>query len=344
MSTFKTPTRRQFLKGAAVTAGAAAFAMPFAPAYAAFPDRNINVVVPTREGGGADQMLRAFVAVWKKYLNTNFEPGFFPGASGRVGYEVFMGKRDADCYNILFGNMGPELLNWVLKKPSFDVNAYTYFGRVDNDPSVVFVGAKSKFQSIDEVIAEGKKRKLNVGTSRMAHPASIGILALGEKTGAQFNLIPLSGGKNTIAGVVTGEMDLSVLPAGVVVARGEALRTLLVFDKKNAIPARLNNAPTVNAHFKTKIPPLVSSRAFAIHTQAIKQFPDRFKLLESTFKQVFADPEYKQAVAKQKGVWEFIEYGDTAECKEYADSIQSLGERYKPLLSGKPATPAKKKS
>lgn len=344
MSIFKTPSRRQFLKGAAASAGAALLATPFSPAFGAYPDRNINVVVPTREGGGADQMLRAFVAVWKKHLNTNFETGFYPGASGRVGYEVFMGKRDADGYNILFGNMGPELLNWVLKKPSFDVNAYTYFGRVDNDPSVVFVGAKSKFRNIDEIIAEGKKRKLNVGTSRMAHPASIGILALGEQTGAQFNLIPLSGGKNTIAGAVTGEMDFSVLPAGVVVARGEALRTLLVFDKKNPIPSRLNNAPTVNGHFKTKIPPLVSSRAFAIHTQAIEKYPDRFKVLETTFKSVFTDPDYKKSVEKLKGVWEFIEYGNVGECKEYAQNIQALGERYKPLLSGKPAKPEKKKS
>jgi len=341
MSTFKIPSRRQFLQGAA--AGAAVLATPFAPAFAAYPDRNINVVVPTRAGGGADQLLRAFIAVWTKYLKTNFEPGFFPGASGRVGYELFMGKRDPDCYNILFGNMGPELLNWVLKKPTFDLGAYTYFGRVDNDPSVVFVGAKSKFQTIDEVVAEGKKRKLNIGTSRMAHPASIGILALGEHTGAQFNLIPLSGGKNTIAGVVTGEMDCSVLPAGVVVARGDALRTLLVFDKKNALGARLNKAPTVNEHFKTKLPPLVSARAFAIHTQAIEKYPDRFKLLESTFKQVFGDPDYKKSVEKLKGVWEFIEYGNVADCKEYATGVMSLGERYKPLLTGKSEKSDKKK-
>jgi tripartite-type tricarboxylate transporter receptor subunit TctC len=342
MSTFKTPSRRQFVHGAA--AGAAVLAMPFAPALAAYPERNINVVVPTSAGGGADQMLRAFTAVWTKYLKTSFEPSFFPGASGRVGYEVFMGKRDADCYNVLFGNMGPELLNWVVQRPTFKLDDYIYFGRVDNDPSVVFVGAKSKFHNIDQVIAEGRKRKLNVGTSRMAHPASIGILALGEHTGAQFNLIPLAGGKNTIAGVVTGEMDFGVLPAGVIVARGEALRTLLVFDKKNVLGAALNNAPAVNDHFKSKLPPLVSSRAFAIHTKAIETYPDRFKVLENTFKQVFADPEYKTSVERLKGVWELIQYGNVADCKEYADGILSLGERYKTLLTGASEKAGKKKS
>ncbi|MFQ5917337.1 MAG: hypothetical protein ACE5I0_05935, partial [Candidatus Binatia bacterium] len=194
------PTRRTFLKGT-VAAGVGTLFAPFDMVFAAkFPSRNINVVVPTREGGGADRNLRAFTGVWKKYLKTNFEPGFFPGAAGRVGYEVYMGKRKADCYNLLFGNMGPEVLNWVVKKPTFNLDDYFYFARVDADPAIIFSSQKGKFKSIDDVIAEGKKRTINVGVSRLAHPASLGALALGRKTGVKMNLIPLSGGRNTRAG------------------------------------------------------------------------------------------------------------------------------------------------
>ena len=50
----------------------------------AYPERNIEVVVPTAEGGGADRNFRAFTSIWQKYLNTNFEPSYYPGASGRV--------------------------------------------------------------------------------------------------------------------------------------------------------------------------------------------------------------------------------------------------------------------
>ena len=132
-----------------------------------------------------------------------------------------MGKKAPDAYNLLFGNMGPELLNWVVKKPSFPVKDCVYFGKIDSDPACIFVSAKSKFKTIDDIVAEGKKRQLNVGTSRLAHPASIGVLALAEHTGAKFNLIPLSGGKNTIAGALTGEVDFSALPASSVVVSGE---------------------------------------------------------------------------------------------------------------------------
>jgi tripartite-type tricarboxylate transporter receptor subunit TctC len=330
-------SRRDFLKasGAALAAGGIS-SLPFASASAqSFPSRNINVYVPTREGGGADRNLRAFSNLWKKYLDTNFEPGFYPGASGRVGYELYMGKAKADCYNLIFGNMGPELLNWVVKKPTFEISDCVYFGRVDTDPGCVFVGANSPFKDIDEIVEEGKKRKLNVGTSRLAHPASIGILALGEHTGAQFNLIPLSGGKNTVAGAVTGEMDFSVLTSGTVAARGDAVRTLLVFNDENVLGGRLDNAPTMNGHFGTKLPPLLSARAFAIHRAAIEEYPDRFQVLQDSFKKVFADPEYKAAVVKAKGNWEYINYGGISECEAYAKDFQALGERFRPLLTGK---------
>ena len=336
MSQSPKPSRRKFIQGAAATAGVAAVASsPFKSAFAAkYPERNINVIVPTREGGGADRNHRAFTSVWKKKLGVNFEPGYFPGASGRVGYEVYMGKRERDCYNLIFGNMGPELLNWVVKKPTFDLNDYFYFGRVDTDPGCVFVGARSKFKTIDDIVAEGKKRKLNVGTSRMAHPASIGILAVGEKTGAQFNLIPLSGGKNTVAGAVTGEMDFSVLTSGSVASKGKAVRTLLVFDDKNKLGARLNNAPTMNDHFGTKIPPLLSARAWGSHRAAAEKYPDRFKILQDTFHSVFKDPEYKKNYLKAKGNWEYVNPGGIKECAQYAKDIAELGERFKPLLSG----------
>ncbi len=331
--------RRTLLRGAGAAASAAAFSsFPFAPARAAgFPDRNIDVIVPTQAGGGADRNLRAVASVWKKYLKTNFEPSFFPGASGRVGYEVYMGKRDADCYNLLFGNMGPELLNWVVKKPTFNLKDYVYFGRVDTDPGVLFVGAKSKLQSLDAIVSEGKKRALNVGTSRLAHPASIGALLLAEQTGIKINMIPLSGGKNTIAGVVTGEMDFSVLTSGAVAAAGKSVKTLLVFDDKNVAGERLDNAPTMNGVYGTKIPPLQSARAFAIHTKAIEKHPDRFKIINDSFKQIFADPEFKTAIEKAKGVWDYISYGGPEDCAKYAADIAGLGERFKPLLTGKKA-------
>lgn len=338
-------TRRTFLKGAAATVGVGAMStFPFVKAYGDdFPAHSINIVVPTRAGGGADRNLRAFTSVWKKYLKTEFEPDFFPGAGGQVGYEVYLGKKEPDAYNLLFGNMGPETIMYVLQKPKYKFPGdYVYFNRVDVDPSVIWVRADSPFKTIEDLVAEGKKRTVTLSVSRMPHPASIGALALADATGAKFNLIPYGGGNPTVVAALTGEVDASALPmANPVSTKGQA-RVLTVFSPNNPIPDQSNNAPPVNKVFGTKIPDLPSARAFAIHTKAVEKYPERFEMLKKTMLKVFEDSDYKVAIEKTGRPWEFISYANQAECMEYADNMIELANRYKTLLTAKKAKKKKK--
>lgn len=328
-----TLNRRRFLGTSAAAAGLTLATPAILRAADDFPSQNISVFIPTAEGGGADRNFRAFSSVWKSKLGADFEPGFYPGASGRVGYELYMGKAEPDAYSLIFGNMGPEVLNWAMQAPTFNVDDYLYFGRVDTDPGALFVGAESKMQSLDQIIEEGKKRSLNVGTSRMAHPASIGLLALGEETGAQFNLIPLGGGKNTVAGAVTGEVDFSVLTSGSVIAAGEAVKTLLVFGE-NRVGAALNDAPSMNSAFGTDLPEMLSSRAFGIHQKAVDDYPERFETLTRTFKETFDDPALLESYVAAKGTPEYLNYGGIEECAAFKAAMLELGAKYKPLLTG----------
>ncbi|MEL0032783.1 MAG: tripartite tricarboxylate transporter substrate-binding protein [Paracoccaceae bacterium] len=324
--------RRRFLQTSAAV-GSVALATPNVLQAAGYPDGNIEVYIPTREGGGADRNFRAFSSVWKTKLGTEFEPGFYPGASGRVGYELYMGKAKPDAYSLIFGNMGPEVLNWAVQEPTFDVNDYVYFGQVDKDPCCLFVGAQSSLKTMDDIISEGKKRKLNVGTSRMAHPASIGLLALGEKVGVEFNLIPLSGGKNTVAGAVTGEVDFSVLTSGSVIAAGDAVKTLLVFGN-NVVGEALDNAPNINDAYDMDLPEMLSARAFGIHKKAIDDYPDRFEVLNSTFKATFEDPALMEAYIASKGQPAYLQYAGLEECEAFKQAMLEMGARFKPLLTG----------
>jgi tripartite-type tricarboxylate transporter receptor subunit TctC len=333
-----TLSRRTFLKGSAAAVGLGAFStLHFKTVFADdFPSRDINVLVATGEGGAADRVLRSFTSVWKKYLNIDFRPEFYPGAAGQVGYEIYLGRRDPDCYNLLYGNMGPETIMYVLQKPKYKFpDDYVYFCQTDLDPTVVFVRAGSPFKTIQDLVAEGKKRTVTLSTSRLPHPASIAILSLGEATGAKFNLIPYGGGNPTMMACITGEVDASTLPMANTVAMGGQVRTLGVFSKKNPLPDVSNNAPTVNDVFGTKIPELPSARAFAIHTKAIEKYPDRFKKLNETMRKVFDDPEFKTVYEKTGRPWQFVDYADQAGCMQYAQYMYDLAERYKPLLTAK---------
>jgi tripartite-type tricarboxylate transporter receptor subunit TctC len=324
--------RRRLLAGAA-----SALALAPLPTRAqAFPSRNMRVVIPTAQGGGAERLARVFDDFWGAALKTNFEYGFFPGAAGQVGYEVYINKRERDGHNLLFGNMGPEMIMYALQKPPYRFpEDYQYFCRMDVDDSVLFVSRGSKFKRIEDVVDEAKRRTVNVATSRLPHPASIGVLALGAATKANFNLVPYGGGNPTMVSVMNGEADCGALPIAGVVAAREKLQVLGVFNDQNTMGRYTDNAPAVNAVFGTKIPPLYSSRSWAIHTEAIEKFPERFALLEKTAKQVFDNPKYKEEYAKTGAPVETIQYGDRELCNRYVKGMIELANEYRPLLTAK---------
>jgi tripartite-type tricarboxylate transporter receptor subunit TctC len=325
--------RRRFVAGAAAT-----LALALAPKARAqgFPSKNMRVVVPTAQGGGAERLARVFDDFWGPLLKTHFEYSFYAGAAGQVGYELYVHKRERDAYNLLFGNMGPEMIMYALRKPNYRFpEDYQYFCRLDVDDSVVFVRQKSPFRRLEDLAAEGKKRTVNVAVSRLPHPASIGMLALGRAVKARFNLVPYGGGNPTQVAVLNGEADCGALPLAGVVALGDQLRVLGVFNDDFKLGRYANNAPPVNKVFGTRLPDLSSSRSWAIHTEAIQKYPDRFALLEKTAKQVFDNPKYREEYEKTGAPVETIQYGDRALCTRYARAMVELTNEYRDLLTGK---------
>jgi len=330
------PTRRRFLAGAAAALALGNLPRGGEAAAQAFPSKNMRVVIPTGQGGGADRLARVFDDFWGPLLKTKFEYGFFPGAAGQVGYEVFLQKRERDGHNLLFGNMGPEMIMYALQKPSYRFpEDYQYFCRLDVDDSVVFVRRDSPFKRMEDLLAEAKRRSVTVAVSRLPHPASIGVLALGAALKARFNLIPYGGGNPTMVNVMNGEADCGALPIAGVAAARDKLRVMGVFNDKNTMGPYTDNAPSVNSVFGTKLPPLYSSRSWAVHTEVIEKFPDRFALLEKTSKQVFDNPAYKEAYAKTGAPVETIQYGDRELCNRYAKGMIELANEYRSLLTAK---------
>jgi tripartite-type tricarboxylate transporter receptor subunit TctC len=327
------PRRRRLL--AAAAAATITGAAPRAGAQA-FPSRNMRVVIPTGQGGGADRLARVFDDFWAPLLKVQFEYGFFPGAAGQVGYEVYLNRREKDGHNLLFGNMGPEMLMYALQRPPYRFpEQYQYFCRLDVDDSIVFVRGQSRIRNIEDLVAEAKRRTVTVAVSRLPHPASIGVLALGDAVKGKFNLVPYGGGNPTTVAVMNGEVDAGALPLAGIVALGEGMRILGVFNDDNRLARHTGNAPSVNAVFGTRIPALYSSRAWAIHAEVIEKFPDRFALLEQTAKQVFDNPAYRDAYVKTGAPIETLQYGDRDVCTRYAQAMVALANEYRALLSAK---------
>ncbi|MGH6769912.1 MAG: Bug family tripartite tricarboxylate transporter substrate binding protein [Xanthobacteraceae bacterium] len=328
--------RRAFVGGLAATAGLTA--SPFAGASAqTYPNRRFQVVIPTGQGGGAERIARPFDAAWGPMLKTQFEYSFFPGASGQIGYELYVKRRPRDGHNFLFGNMGAEMIMYVVQKPDYNFpRDFIYFSQVEIDDSCIYVRRDSQFKDIKQLVAAAKKKTLNVAVSRLPTQTSIGVLALAEATGASFNLIPYGGGNPTYIAVMNGEVEIGAGPMVGVMRLIDKFKVLGVFNRKQNVYAKLSeNAPTMNAVFGTNIPDLFTARGWAVHTEWADKNPEHFAMLERTSREAHASSLFREEYRKTGATDANLLYGDRAACTEYAQGTIALAKRYEKILTAK---------
>ena len=299
-----------------------------------YPAKNIDIIIPTEEGGAMDRAVRAFVNVWRTHLKTAFQTSFYPGASGEVGYRFFMKKPD-DGYTLLAGNIGPEILMYTMQKPDYAFPGdYVYFGTMDADPVVIWVNKNSPFNTIEDLIEEGKKRPVTVATSRYPHPATLAVLLLGKETGADFNIISYGGGAPTRTAAITGEVDAATTHLSSSSDLSSEIKFLLMFNDKNHWKDISNDAPTPKEALNMDFPSLGANRAWGVKRDFITQYPERYKLLVETFTETMKDPKLIDELKKVGMNPDFLNMLDEEGSMALANEMLNLAETYKDLLSG----------
>jgi tripartite-type tricarboxylate transporter receptor subunit TctC len=324
--------RRGFLAGSAALLGASALG---GRAFAqSFPERNLEIIIPTAEGGGADRDARTFTTIWGGKINTGFEFGYYPGAAGQVGYKFYM-EREPDAYSLIFANLGPEVIMLETQDTGIEIGRdIVYIQQTSSEPMAIFVAANSPIQSLQQLVDEGKKRTVTVSTSRLPHPGSLGVLSLGEATGADLKLIPYGGGNPTAMAAITMEVDASVLPFANPIALGDQVRVLGVFADRNVAPEMSGDAPTVNGALGTSVPNFDSSRAWGVHKAAYDAFPERIAVLKESMQATLADPAYAAAVEATGLPTAFIDAGGEDVAMATAMATREVARRFRDLLAG----------
>ncbi|QHJ00495.1 tripartite tricarboxylate transporter substrate binding protein [Xylophilus rhododendri] len=203
----------------------------FAVQASDYPNKPIELIVPVAAGGGTDLVGRAFAESAKKYLPQ--QPMIVnnkPGASGAIGTAELINARP-DGYKIgiviceitIIPNMG------ITKYTAADVRP---IARLNADPSAISVRADAPWQTVEEFIADARKRKdpvaiANAGMGSIWHMAAA---AFSEKLGLPVNHVPFLGAAPAVVALLGGHVDAITVSPGEVaqhVAAGK-LRTLAV--------------------------------------------------------------------------------------------------------------------
>ncbi|HWD37173.1 MAG TPA: tripartite tricarboxylate transporter substrate binding protein, partial [Casimicrobiaceae bacterium] len=195
--------------------------LPLAHADEPYPSRPITLVVPFPPGGVADIVGRPFADALSRELKTPVVIENKPGAGGGIGMGL-VAKAKPDGYTLLLALSSISILpeaDKVLGRASlYRLDQFMPIARLTADPTVLAVRADSPWKTLDEFIADARKRpgaitygsSGNYGTMHMpmemfAHTANLKLLH-----------VPFTGGGPAVVALLGGQVDaLSTGPSTV---------------------------------------------------------------------------------------------------------------------------------
>lgn len=222
------------LAGSSLVALAAALAPLQAAAQSDFPNKPIELVVPYQPGGGTDALARAFADASRKFINQSIVVVNKPGAGGAIGWqEVINAKPDGYKLAVLT----VELLTLPhLGLAKFKYDDFQPIAQLNADPAAITVKAEAPWNTIEEFLAEAKKKpdSVRVGNSGNGSIWHLAAAALEDKTGAKFNHIPFQGAAPAVLALMGGHIEaVAVSPAEVTTyVQAGKLKTLMVMADK----------------------------------------------------------------------------------------------------------------
>jgi tripartite-type tricarboxylate transporter receptor subunit TctC len=148
----RSPARRVFAKGLLMLAAAAA-----APAWAAYPERPIKVIIPFAPGGGTDVVGRLVAERLSHATGRTFIAENKPGANAAIGAN-FVAKAPADGYTVLLGTsaeltMVPKVVAATPYNPLTDFIPIVLLGTT---PNILLAAPSQPYKGLRDVVAEAK--------------------------------------------------------------------------------------------------------------------------------------------------------------------------------------------
>jgi tripartite-type tricarboxylate transporter receptor subunit TctC len=267
-------------------------------AFAQYPQRPVQLIVPWGAGGGTDATARIIATLLEKELKQPFSVVNRTGGSGVVGHDA-IAKATPDGYTIGLITVEITMMHHV-GLTQLKHTDYTPIGLVNADPAAINVRADSPYKSVKDLLAAikanpGKMKASGTGQGGIWHLAIAGLL---KEQGIDPNAlpwVPSNGAAPGMQDMVAGGVDVvpcSIPEARAMIDAGKA-RALVIMDPNP--PALYPNVPTLKKELGTNWQ-IAAWRVIA----APKGIPaEAQKTLTTALKKVYDSKDYKDFMASR---------------------------------------------
>ncbi len=276
----------------------AAFLFAASSAFAQYPQRPIQLIVPWGAGGGTDATARIIGSLLEKELKQPVNVVNRTGGSGVVGHQAIASSAP-DGYTLGLITVEITMMHHV-GLTQLRHTDYTPIGLVNTDPAGVNVRADSPYKSMKDLLQAiksnpGKMKASGTGQGGIWHLAIAGLL---KDQGIDPNAlpwVPSNGAAPGLQDMVAGGVD--VVPCSLPEARSMIdagkVRALAIMDASP--PALYPGLPTLKQELGTNWQ-IAAWRVIA----APKGIPaDAQRTLVTALKKVYDSKEYKDFMASR---------------------------------------------
>lgn len=285
-----------------------------------FPVKPIKIYVGQGAGGGMDSLARIVAQRLSSQLGQAVVVENKVGAGGIIATD-FVAKSAPDGYTLLMGPIGNMVFTPILT-PNLKYSAtkdFTPVSMVATFPLVLVVNAKSKFNSVPDLVAFMKANpdKSNFGGSGPAFQFANELFKI--KTGAAGEFVQYKSMSETITALIAGDLVMSMVdtgPTSTHLASGN-LRALAVTSAQ-----RLSNLPQVPTMNEVGLPDIEFRYWSGLFAPAGTPKPV-VKKLEVEINKLLKNPE----VIAQMAAQQVVATGSTSEelSKVLASDLQRWG-------------------
>jgi tripartite-type tricarboxylate transporter receptor subunit TctC len=215
------------------------------PAWGAYPEKTVRVIVPSPPGGGNDVMARLagqkLAEAWGRQVVVDNRPG----AGGAIAFEM-AARAAPDGYTLLLGSTNLTVLPDIQKVNYHPIKDFVPMSLMAKSMNILLVHPSVPAKSAKELIALAKMRpgKLNYATT-IATSVHLAAELFKARAGVNIVMVPYKGMGPALVDVLAGQVDVAFAnpAASQEYVRSGRMRALAVTGEKRS--AMLPDVPTI---------------------------------------------------------------------------------------------------
>ena len=181
--------------------------VPVAPAFAEYPEKPINYIIPFGPGGESDITARHQQSFFKDKFGQDLVISYKPGGGGAVGWSQ-LNSAKGDGYTIMGINLPHIIVKPMQKDVGFKTDDITGVYMFHYTPDALVVRADSQFKTVQDLIdyAKANPGKLTVSGSGKGTANHLAQIRFDDMAGIRTTYVAFKGTGKAVAALLGNQV------------------------------------------------------------------------------------------------------------------------------------------